>query len=186
MDSHFIPSTSVSQHRSLLRSAIFSLLIVLCIGFAAVGAASAQTSPRGGLIIGPQVRPIVRPVGPTLLFPPACQRPTPVYIRNLLYNDYSSSTRLSFTSVATGGFFQITSNCLPLNGQVVVTLQDVNRGPGFGVTAFRLTNVRVSGNTLTAQAPALPLFRNRTYHVAVFVYGQQPWNTANPGQITIR
>ncbi len=72
-----------------------------------------------------------------------------------------------------------------LNAPARIT-QDVNRGPGFGVTVFRLTNVSVSGNVVTAQAPNLPIYQNRTYHVALFVYGQQPWKTANPGQITIR
>jgi hypothetical protein len=117
---------------------------------------------------------------------PACQPVPSVYIRNIRHEDYSRYTSLSTTSVAPGGFFRIQTNCLPLSGQIVVTLQDVNRGPGFGVTAFRLTNVSVSGNVVTAQVPNLPTFQNRTYHVALFVYGQQPWKTANPGQITIR
>lgn len=178
------PALTTSRHRKVLRSILFSLSMVLGLGFGAAGAAFAQTR-NPGLIIGPQVRPITRP-GNLVTFPtPACQAPTPVFIRNLRYDDYSRSTRLSASAVAPGGFFQITSNCLPLNGQVIVTLQDVNRGPGFGVTAFQLTNVRVSGSTVTAQAPNLPLFRNRTYQVAVFVFGQQPWKTANPGVITI-
>jgi len=118
--------------------------------------------------------------------PPACQPAPSVYIRNIRHDDYSRYTSLSTTNVAPGGFFQIQTNCLQFNGPIVVTLQDVNRGSGFGVTAFRLTNVSVSGNVVTAQAPSLPIFQNRTYHVALFVYGPQPWKTANPGQITIR
>lgn len=117
---------------------------------------------------------------------PACQPVPSIYIRNIRYDDYSRYTSLSTTSVAPGGFFRIQTNCLQFNGQIVVTLQDVSRGPGFGVTAFRLTNVSVSGNLVTAQVPNLPIFQNRTYHVALFVYGPQPWKTANPGQITIR
>lgn len=175
-------STSARQGHSLLKSVIFSLSIFLCLGFGAALNVSAQ---KGTLIIGPQVRPIVRPTGPLLSFPPACQAPTPVFIRNLRYNDYSNSTTLLGTGIAPGGLIRITSRCMPLNGQVVVTLQDVTRGPGFGVTAFRLTNVSVSGNTIIAQAPALPLFRNRSYQVAVFVFGPQPGSTANPGRIVI-
>lgn len=141
---------------------------------------NAQSGFRGFAIVRGSLLPQPQPPAP------AC-RPVPsVYIRNIRYDDYSGYTSLSATSVAPGGFFRIQTNCLPLNGQIVVTLQDVNRGPGFGVTAFRLTNVSVSGNVVTAQAPSLPIYQNRTYHVALFVYGQQPWKTANPGQITIR
>lgn len=136
---------------------------------------------RGSLLSPPPSAPA--PAPPPA---PACKTVPSVYIRNIRYDDYSSYTSLSTTSVAPGGFFRIRTNCLPLNGQIVVTLQDVNRGPGFGVTAFRLTNVSVSGNVVTAQAPGLPIYQNRTYHVALFVYGQQPWKTANPGQITVR
>jgi hypothetical protein len=140
------------------------------------GAAEAQTIPYSGPVINSRNIRVAQP---------ACQQPSSVYIRNLRYDDYTRMTRLSTTSVAPGGFFQIVSNCLPIDGQIIVTLQDVSRGPGFGVTAFRLTNVRVNNGSITAQAPNLPIFRNRTYHVAVFVYGQ-PWKTANPGQLTIR
>lgn len=140
---------------------------------------NAQSGFRGFAIV--RGSPLLQPPSA-----PACQPVPSVYIRNLRYDDYSGYTSLSTTSVAPGGFFQIRTNCLPFNGQVVVTLQDVNRGPGFGVTAFRLTNVSVSGNVVTAQAPNLPILRNRTYQVALFVYGPQPWKTANPGRITIR
>ena len=116
---------------------------------------------------------------------PSCQPLPSVYIRGLKYEDYSGNTRLSTTRVNPGGFFQIQSSCLRYDGRVVVTLQDVNRGNGFGVTVFQLTNVTTNGNVLTAQAPNLPILRNRTYHVAVFVYGQ-PWKTANPGQLSIQ
>ncbi len=116
---------------------------------------------------------------------PVCQAVPSVYIRNLRYDDYTRYAILSPTNVAPGGFIQISTRCLRFDGQVVVTLQDVTRGPGYGVTAFRLTNVRVSGNTVIAQVPPYPIFRNRTYHLGLFVYGQ-PWKTANPGAITIR
>ncbi|HKQ78212.1 MAG TPA: hypothetical protein VJ810_31220 [Blastocatellia bacterium] len=135
---------------------------------------------RGSLLPAPPASP------PAPAPAPACQPAPSVYIRNIRYDDYSRYTSLSTTSVAPGGFFRIQTSCLPLNGQIVVTLQDVNRGPGSGVTAFRLTNVSVSGNVVTAQAPDLPIFQNRTYHVALFVYGRQPFKTASPGQITIR
>lgn len=173
---------SNSGRSGLLKSAIFSFLVVLGLSFGAVETVPAQSQPKGAIV---RIPPLRRPVNPTLPPRPVC-RPTQVYIRNLLYNDYSRYTSLPVTTVNPGGFFRIVTNCLPLNGQVVVTLQDVSRGSGFGVTAFRLTNVRVNGNVVTAQAPNLPLFRNRTYQVAVFVYGQQPWKTANPGQLTIR
>jgi hypothetical protein len=119
------------------------------------------------------------------LQPPACQSVPTVYIRNLKYDDYSRYTRMSTTSLAPGGFLQINTSCMAFDGRIVVTLQDVNRGPGFGVTAFQLTNVRVNGNTVIAQVPNHPIFRNRTFHVAIFVYGR-PWKTANPGQFSIR
>lgn len=146
---------------------------------------NAQSGFRGFAIVRGSLLPSPPPPGAPAPAP-ACQPVPSVYIRNLRYDDYSRYASLSPKSVTPGGFFQIQINCLPLNRQIVVTLQDVNRGPGFGVTAFRLTNVSVSGNVVTAQAPNLPIYQNRTYHVALFVYGQQPWKTANPGQITIR
>jgi hypothetical protein len=130
--------------------------------------------------------PVSRP--PVLQRPapqaPSCQV-SPVSIRNLQYLDYTPYATLSPTTVAPGGFIRIATQCLPFDGQVIVTLQDVTRGNGFGVTAFRLTNVSVNGNVVTAQVPNLPLFRNRSYHVGLFVFGN-PWKTANPGVVTVQ
>ncbi len=121
------------------------------------------------------------------LLPQTCPPPPFVFIRGLRYQDYSCYTSLSTATVAPGGFFQILQSPgspLVYDGPVVVTIQDVNQSGGFGFTAFRLTNVTLSGNTLTAQAPSLSLFQGRTYNVAVFIFGQ-PWKTASAGQITI-
>jgi len=93
---------------------------------------------------------------------------------------------LSPTTVGLGGYIRISTRCLQYDGQVVVTLQDVNRpSTGGGVTVFRLTNVTYSGNTVMAQVPTLPMFRNRSFYVAVFVYGPR-WKTTSPGAITIQ
>lgn len=125
------------------------------------------------------------PVRPTTPPAPSCTGVPSVYIRNLRYDDYTRYSRLSTNTVAPGGFIQIVTNCMNIDGAVHVTLQDVNRGNGYGVTAFRLTNVRWSGNVITAQMPNHPIFRNRTFHIGLFVYGQ-PWKTANPGSVTIQ
>ena len=123
---------------------------------------------------------------PPVFFPAAtCQAAPTVYIRNARYSDYSRYSKLSPSTVVGGSFIQITTNCMAWDGQIVVTLQDVARPTnGYGVTALRLTNVTRSGSTITAQVPNYPIYRNRTYHVGLFVYGQ-PWKTANPGQVTI-
>ncbi len=141
-------------------------------------------SPAAGPVAAPAPHLAPSPAPPHVAGP-ACPQPPSVTIRGLRYDDYSGNTRLSTTRVNGGGFFQIVSNCLHYDGRIVVTLQDVTRGGGFGVTVFQLTNVSTSGNVLTAQAPNLAIYRNRTYHVAVFVFGQ-PWKTANPGQLTIQ
>ena len=167
-------SDSNNRPNPLVRGWVAALLTMLILGVCAGEISTASGQGKAGYNIPP---PPPRPS--------ACQ-PVSVTIRNLRYDDYSRYTRLSTTSINAGGYFQIRSNCLQYNGPVVVTLQDVSRGSGPGVTAFRLTNVSVNGSVLTAQGPTLSLFRNRTYHVAVFVYGQRPWKTANPGQITIR
>ena len=112
-------------------------------------------------------------------------RPNQVFIRGIKYDDYSRYTRLSANTVRPGAFFQISTSCMPLGGQLVLTLQDANNTTGLGVTAFRLTNVRVSGNTVIAQAPNLPLFRNRHYNVGLFVYGAGLQKSASPGYIRI-
>ncbi len=115
-----------------------------------------------------------------------CTAVPSTYIRNLRYDDYTRYSALSTSTVALGGYIQISTRCLPFDGQIVVTLQDVNRPTnGPGVTAFRLTNVTRSGGVVTVQMPTLAMFRNRTFHVGLFVYGQ-PWKTANPGTITIQ
>lgn len=115
----------------------------------------------------------------------SCQAVPQVYIRNLRYDDYTRYSRLVSSSVVGGGWLQINTNCLQFDGQIVVTLQDASRGDGYGVTAFRLTNVRFGPNVVMAQIPNYPMFRNRTFHVGLFVYGQ-PLKTANPGAITIQ
>ena len=69
----------------------------------------------------------LRPVSPLPVMQ-TCQPATPVYIRNLRYDDYSRYSRLN---VLGNGFIQIATNCMQLDGNVVVTLQDVNaNGPG--------------------------------------------------------
>jgi hypothetical protein len=124
---------------------------------------------------------------PRVVPQPAAQhcQVSPVYIRNLRYDDYSPYARLTSTNVPLGGFIQISTSCLRFDGRVIVTLQDTARGNGFGVTAFQLTNVRVNGNVVIAQLPTQALFGNRSFHVAVFVYGT-PWKTANAGTVAIR
>jgi hypothetical protein len=118
--------------------------------------------------------------------PQACPGVPSVYIRNIRHDDYSKLSKLSTTTVAPGGFIRISTRCLKYDGQVVVTIQDANRPTnGYGVTAFRLTNVRYGPDGVTAQMPDHPIFRNRTYHIALFVYGQTA-KTANPGYVTIR
>ena len=130
-------------------------------------------------------RPSTKPVTNTPPQRPANQPVGQVYIRGIPYQDHSANTRLSTATIQGGQSFRIESTTLPLDGQIRVTMQDVNRGNGFGVTAFQLTNVRRSGNTLIVQAPNLPLLKNRTYHIAVFVYGATN-RTANAGRLTIR
>jgi len=117
--------------------------------------------------------------------PPASQPVGQVFIRGLPYEDHSANTRLGSSTVQAGQSFRIESTSLPLDGQIRVTMQDVNRGNGFGVTAYQLTNVRRAGNALIVQAPNLPVLTNRTYHIAVFVYGSTN-RTANAGRLTIR
>lgn len=126
------------------------------------------------------------PVRPQPSVATRCTAVPSVYIRNLKYDDYTRYSKLSTNTVGLGGFIQIATRCLPYDGQVVVTLQDANRpSNSAGVTAFRLTNVRYGPNGVTAQMPNHPIFRNRTFYVAVFVYGQ-PWKTASPGAVTIQ
>jgi len=133
---------------------------------------------RGPIAINPR---------PPVAAPPPVQNcnVSPVYIRGLRYNDYSRFVSVATPNVGLGGFIRISTRCLPFNGQLVVTLQDTARGNGFGVTAFRLTNVRIQGSTVVAQVPNLAIFRNRSFHVAVFVYGS-PWSHANAGTVSIR
>lgn len=138
---------------------------------------------RPGTVLGrPTINPTppARPVRPTSL-PPVGR----VVIRGIWYEDHSAGTRLAQSTVRGGAFFRINSSTMVYDGQIRVTMQDVTRGNGFGVTAFRLTNVRRSGNSLIVQAPNLPLLKNRTYHIAVFVYGTKN-RTANAGRLTIQ
>ena len=108
-----------------------------------------------------------------LALPGALHAQNRTFIRGIPYVDHSRSTRLSQNTVGLGGRFQITSRTLRFSGRqsIRVTLQDVRRGNGFGVTAFQLRNVRrLNASTLSAQAPAHLSFANRRFHVAVFVY----------------
>ena len=126
------------------------------------------------------------PIGPRPQIAPRCTAVSSVYIRNLKYDDYTRYSRLSTKTVGLGGYVQISTQCMPFDGQITVTLQDVNRPVNAsGVTAFRLTNISRSGGVVTVQMPTHASFRNRTFHVGLFVYGQ-PWKTANPGAITIQ
>jgi hypothetical protein len=133
---------------------------------------------------------VVRPNRPTLNLPyvpptPVCEGVQPVYLRNLKYDDYSRYSVVTPTTVAPGGFIQITVNCMPFDGQLRVTIQDTGARGGFGVTgAFLLTNVSRNGNVITAQMPNHPVFHKKSFHVAVFVFGS-PWKTANPGIVSI-
>ena len=128
--------------------------------------------------------PIPAPPRPQLA---RCTAVPTTYIRNLKYDDYTRYSRLTSNIEPLGGYIQINTRCLVYSGQVVVTLQDVNRPTnGYGVTAFRLTNVSYGPNGVTAQLPTHPIFKGRTFHVALFVYGGQPWKTASPGTIKIQ
>ena len=128
----------------------------------------------------PRTRPVAPPT--TNRVPPAVGS---VNIRGIMYEDHSAGTSLAQGSVQGGAFFTINSSTMVYDGQIRVTMQDVNRGNGFGVTAFRLTNVRRSGNSLIVQAPNIPALRGRTYHIAVFVYGARN-RTADAGRLTIQ
>ena len=149
-----------------LVSSAFVLTFVLLF----VGQAAAQYRPP----VRPQPQPTV-----------SCGGVPSVHIRNLRYDDYTRYSRLASTSVAGGGWIQINTSCLRFDGQIVVTLQDANNTTGLGVTAFRLTNVRFGPNGVMAQVPNYPIFRDRSFNVGLFVYGQ-PLKTANPGTITVR
>jgi len=155
------------RHTNLISSAIVLTFVLLF-----TNSTSAQNSI-----------PIPAPPRPQVA---VCSGVPNVSIRNLQYADYTRYSRLSPTTVALGGYIKISTTCMPFDGQIVVTLQDANRPPNSsGVTAFRLTNVTRSGGVVTAQMPNLAMFRNRTFYVALFVYGQ-PRKTAAPGTVTIQ
>ena len=148
-----------------------SSAIILTFVFLFAASASAQYSI-----------PIPRPPRPQTQ---ACQAVPQIQIRNLAYSDYTRYSSLASATVAGGGYLQISTRCMAFDGQIVVTLQDANRSANSsGVTAFKLTNISRSGGMITAQVPNYPVFKNRTFYVGLFVYGQ-PWKTANPGAITI-
>ena len=116
-------------------------------------------------------------------------QPARIIIRGIPYEDHSSKTRLSKNNVFLGEFFSIFSSTLRYNRyqDIRVVMEDVQRSGGFGVTIFRLTNVRFSGKTLTAQIPMLAFFRNRTFAITVFVFERgQPNRYAAPGYLRIR
>ena len=121
--------------------------------------------------------------------------PKDIYIRGLRYSDHTANTRMGPVQVAPGGFITINTTSLfysPLPNRprydLRVVIQDTSLPPNSsgGVLVFRLTNVRPTGTSLTAQLPLHPMFRNRSYHVTVFLIGPQPWHYAYAGVVTIR
>lgn len=129
----------------------------------------------------PWLRPVIYPVGK-------------INTRGIVYNDHSRNTTLSSQRVAGGGFFTISTRSLFYSGvpgsnryDVRVVLQDANHPPNSsgGVTVYRLTNVQRNGTVLRVQAPNIPVLRNRTYHVTVFLIGPQPMHYAYAGTLTV-
>ena len=152
---------------------------------------SPKPAPRPVLNRPVTPRPSPRPV----VTRPATPRPNPrprvgtTVIRGIRYQDHSAGTSLSPSTTSVSGSFSISSSTLNFNtrGTLKVVLQDVARpGNSFGVTAFQLRNVRRVGNRLIVQGPGLPLFRNRTFHVSVFIYTGSQNLHANAGRITFR
>ena len=113
---------------------------------------------------------------------------TDIYIRGIHYKDHSRNTWMSPSNAYLGQFVSISSRSLVFSGakDVRVILQEVGGGGTWGVTAYRLTNVRVQFMTLSAQLPNHPIFRGRNWHVTVFVYGNAPpYHYAYPGIVKI-
>jgi len=134
----------------------------------------------------------------TLLIISAAANAQPVgdiYIRGLRYNDHSRNASMSPTSLTNGGTISVycsSVNFSMLNNsgyRFTVALQDVNRGDGYGVTAFQLRSVRVNGNMLYVDVPFDAMYnylRNRTFYLTVTIIGPQPWHYVYPGTITLR
>jgi len=123
--------------------------------------------------------------------PPTPPGPTRVSYGGFLYDNHTTpATTMSPATVPLGGFFQVTSTTMPFAGPgtvLYVILEVQNRQPGSGgVTRLLLTNVVVSGNTLTAQAPDLAIYGHQTYNVVVATWtNNQPNDYANPGMLKV-
>lgn len=108
-----------------------------------------------------------------------------------VYNDHSSNSRLSPTTIAVGGTFRVTSSTMRFSGagvRTLVALEDVNRRPGsFGVTRFGLTRFNANGNTITIAGPNLALFKNRDFRVVIVTYvNGRPNSYTMPGVLRVR
>lgn len=124
-----------------------------------------------------------------LVSTPTLAHHTTINIRGINYVDHSHSSQLLTTTVHRGQWLSIRSSTFPfiVPGQmrdVRVILQDVN-STGLGVTAFRLTNIRIQGNIIMAQLPTQALFANRSYYLNVFSFGAQPFHYLNTVGIRI-
>lgn len=112
-----------------------------------------------------------------------------IVIRGIPYQDHSAGTSLGPRTIPVNGSFTITSSTLNFNtpGTLKVVLQDASRpGNSYGFTVFQLSNVRRAGNRLLVQGPGLPIFRNRTFHVTVFLYTGSSNLYASAGTITFQ
>ncbi len=133
-------------------------------------------------------RPTVTPRTPTR---PRVNPVGRISYGGLLYNDHSSNSRLSPTTIRVGGSFRVTSSTMRFSGpgvRTLVALEDVNRRAGsFGVTRFGLRSFRASGNTITIAGPNLALFRNRDFRVVIVTYvNGRPADYTMPGVLRIR
>ena len=116
-----------------------------------------------------------------------------ITIRGIRYNDHTANTTKSTSLAQAPTTVTITSRSLnfsQINGvtpQIRVFLQDANRpSNSFGVTGFGLTGLTANQGTLTIQIPNYHFLKNRTFHVAVFVYAGAPFHYANAGTLTIK
>ncbi len=117
-----------------------------------------------------------------------------IYIRGIKYTDHSRNTTLTPTQVGPGGWIHINTSSLMYSGapnspryDLRVIIQDTAQPPNSsgGVTAYRLTNVRAQGTSISAQMPNYPVLRNRSYHVTVFLIGPQPMHYAYAGVVRL-
>lgn len=128
---------------------------------------------------------------PTPRTTPRVNRVGRISYGGFLYNDHSSNSRLSPTTIAVGGTFRVTSSTMRFSGagvRTLVALEDVNRRPGsFGVTRFGLTRFNANGNTITIAGPNLALFKNRDFRVVIVTYvNGRPADHTMPGVLRIR